>query len=135
VVKIAERLNSNFMEKKSTEKLLKLEEELSSYKASLAEAAEIVKNQEVSLYPIFVIHQQTVDIGINIVDKESTQGNWSVNVSTLEEFVTKQILSTDKVDDFKTLYRSHEGELCLFVLSELGANFIFIPERIDETGH
>lgn len=123
------------MENKPTKKLLQLQEELSNYRSSLAEAAEIIKDQNVSSYPIFVIHQQTVDIGINIVDKESTQGNWSVNASTLEEFVTKQILSPEKVDDFKTLYRSHEGELCLFVLSELGANFIFLPQPIENADH
>ena len=112
------------MEDNSTDKLMQLKEELSAYRKSLGEAADIIQTQEVSSYPIFVIHQQTVDIGINIVDKEKTEGNWSVNASTLEEFVTKQILSTEKIDDFKTLYNNHLGELCLFVLSELGANFM-----------
>ena len=117
------------MENVSTEKLLQLKKELSGYLAAMAEAAEVIVDQEVSLFPIFVVHQHTVDIGINIVDKEKASGNWSVNASTLEEFVTKQILSTEKVDDFKTLYKSHDDELCLFVLSELGANFIFLPKQ------
>ena len=120
------------MEDNSTDKLMQLKEELSAYRKSLGEAADIIQTQEVSSYPIFVIHQQTVDIGINIVDKEKTQGNWSVNASTLEEFVTKQILSTEKIDDFKTLYNSHAGELCLFLLSELGANFIFMPQQAED---
>ena len=117
------------MENKPAEKLSRLREELSTYLKALTEAAEIIQAQEVSSYPIFVIHQQTVDVGINIVDREKTQGNWSVNASTLEEFVTKQILSTEKIDDFKTLYKSHAGELCLFLLSELGANFVFLPQH------
>lgn len=121
------------MEKKPAEKLQKLKDELSPYLGILTNASEIIQTQEVSSYPIFVIHQQTVDIGINIVDREKAQGNWSVNASTLEEFVTKQILSNEKVEDFKALYRSHPGELCLFVLSELGANFIFLPEKIEDT--
>lgn len=120
------------MKDKPTDKLLKLQKELEPYRKSLTEAADIIQTQEVSSYPIFVIHQQTVDIGINIVDKEKTQGNWSVNASTLEEFVTKQILSTEKIDDFKTLYNSHAGELCLFMLSELGANFIFMPQQVED---
>lgn len=115
------------MEKLPKEKLLKLQKELSAYARPLANAAEIIEAQEVSSYPIFVVHQHMVDIGINIVDRERTQGNWSVNASTLEEFVTKQILAPEKTDDFKTLYKNHAGELCLFVLSELGANFIFLP--------
>lgn len=123
------------MKNKPTAKLLKLQGELKQYLPSLVKAAEIIQDQEVSNYPIFVVHQQTVDIGINIVDKEKAQGNWSVNASTLEEFVTKQILSPEKVEDFKTLYRSHEGELCLFVLSELGANFIFLPQPAEGSDH
>ena len=115
------------MKKQGDEKFTQLKEELQPYLKSLAEAAEVIVNKEVSEFPIFVIHQHTVDIGINIVDKESVKGNWSVNASTLEEFSTKQILSPEKMDDFKLVYRNHQGELCLFVLSELGANFVFLP--------
>ncbi len=105
----------------------KLREELSLYIKTLEKAAEVIVTQEVSIFPIFVVHQHTVDIGINIIDRESVKGNWSVNASTLEEFVTKQILSPQKLEDFKLVYKNHEGDLCLFVLSELGANFVFLP--------
>lgn len=123
------------MEKISDKKLQQLQDELDIYRHLLTQAAEIIETQEVSSFPIFVLHQHTVDIGINIVEKEQSVGGWSANASTLEEFVTKQILSPDKVDDFIALYRSHMGDLCLFVLSELGANFIFLPKKqaADET--
>jgi hypothetical protein len=107
----------------------RLQKELATYKKSLAQAAEVIQDQDVSKFPIFIIHQNIVDIGINIVNKETVQGNWSVNASTLEEFVTKQVIAEEKVEDFQTLYRSHHGDLCLFVLSELGANFIFLPKN------
>ena len=109
-----------------------LEKELKGYKKILSQAAEVIKDQDVSKFPIFVIHQNIVDIGINIVEKGVAQGNWSVNASTLEEFVTKQIIAEEKVEDFQTLYRSHHGDLCLFALSELGANFIFLPTNDEE---
>jgi len=105
-----------------------LEKELSPIRGVMAQAAEVIMDQDVSEFPIFVVHGNLVDIGINIVDKETTRGSWSVNASTLEEFVTKQIIALDKVEDFKILYKSHQGDLCLFVLSELGANFIFLPK-------
>jgi hypothetical protein len=47
----------------------------------------------------------------------------------LEEFVTKQLIAEEKVEDFQTLFRYHQNDLCLFVLSELGANFIFLPKN------
>ncbi len=106
-----------------------LEKELSGYKNILSQAAEVIQDQDVSKFPIFVIHQNIVDIGINIVDREVVRGSWSVNASTLEEFVTKQIIAEEKVEDFQLLYRSHPEDLCLFALSELGANFIFLPKN------
>lgn len=109
-----------------------LEKELAGYKKILSEAAEVIQDQDVSRFPIFVIHQNIVDIGINIVDKDTAKGNWSVNASTLEEFVTKQIITEEKIEDFQSLYRSHHDDLCLFALSELGANFIFLPKISEE---
>ncbi|MEK7256876.1 MAG: hypothetical protein AAB316_19130, partial [Bacteroidota bacterium] len=111
----------NFMEYKH------LHDELNGYRPTLAQAADLIIDQNVSNYPIFVVHQITVDIGINIVDRQPVEGSWSVNASTLEEFVAKQIIAPEKLDDFKTLYKSHGADLCLFVLSELGAKFIFLP--------
>lgn len=119
------------MKQGSPRKYKQLEKELAPYLPALHQAAEVILNQDVSSFPIFVVHQHTVDIGINIVDREEVKGNWSVNASTLEEFVTKQILSTEKIEDFKLIYRNHQGEICLFVLSELGANFIFLPREIN----
>ena len=109
------------------EQFAQLREEMKPYAKALAQAAVIILEQDISSFPVFVVHQHTLDIGINIVDKEKVEGNWSVNASTLEEFVTKQIIAPEKVDDFKFVYKNHEDELCLFVCSELGANFIFLP--------
>jgi hypothetical protein len=117
------------MKEPNTKAYEKLKDELTSYLKVLGKAADVIVAQEVSSFPIFVVHQHMVDIGINIVDRENIKGNWSVNASTLEEFVTKQILSPVKVDDFKLVYKNHDGELCLFVLNDLGANFIFLPRE------
>ena len=106
-----------------------LEQELQAYKAILGKAADAVVNQEVSNYPIFIAHQQEVSMGIPLIDKDKTKGNWSVNVSSLEEFVTKQLIENAKVDDFRNTYKNPEESLCLFVLSELGATFIFMPRK------
>jgi hypothetical protein len=106
-----------------------LEKELASYRQVLAQAADVILDQGVSSYPIFVVHQITVDIGINIVDKGTIAGNWSVNASTLEEFVAKQIITPEKLGDFKAVFKNPEHEFCLFVLSDQGAKFIFLPRE------
>ncbi|MBK9256091.1 MAG: hypothetical protein IPM42_11425 [Saprospiraceae bacterium] len=110
------------------DKFLELEQELKQYKRILGQAADIIINENVSKYPIFVIHQQEVEMGIALVEGVERSGTrWSVNASTLEEFVTKGIVFEDKLNEFRETYKDPENFLCLFVLSELGAQFIFLP--------
>jgi hypothetical protein len=107
--------------------LLQLNRELTAIKPIMAQAHDLIVAQNVSKYPIFVLHQHEVEIGLSLVEREDGNSVWSVNASTLEELVAKQIMALEQVDNFRDLYRSHRMELCLFVLSELGANFIFLP--------
>ncbi len=109
-----------------TSKYKQLETELDPYKKIMGLAGDSILDQEVSKYPIFVAHQHEVEIGISILD-ENRSGKWQVHASTLEEFVSKQIIETDKVDSFKTIYKSPKSHCCVFVISELGAKFLFLP--------
>lgn len=110
-----------------SERLLLLEKELKIYKKALSEAADVIINEGVSNYPIFVAHQHEINFGLPLMEKEKIKGNWNINASSLEEFVVKKILHKDKLDAFKKNYKEPESSLCVFVLSELGANFIYIP--------
>ena len=103
-----------------------LELELKEYKKVLGDAVDTILDQEVSDYPIMVVHQQELNFGIELIDRTKVAGNWSVNASSLEEFMVKNLIAPDKIDDFKSLYDSHNNHICLFVLSELGANFVFL---------
>lgn len=118
--------------KGKTTKFLQLESELSGYKRVMRQAADTIIDENVSEYPVFVVHQQEVEIGIPIAVKGKVKGNWSINASTLEELISKNIINNEKVDSFKTIYKSPKTHLCCFVLSELGAQFLFIDrERKD----
>jgi hypothetical protein len=107
--------------------LQKVEKILKTYRNQLRQAADIIREQNVSNYPIFVASQLPFELGIPLILKGDMTEGWSINASTLEEFHAKQIISADKVDDFRALYRSHGGELCIFATTEEGAKFIFIP--------
>jgi hypothetical protein len=68
-----------------------------------------------------------VDIGIALLSHEAKDGpEWSVHASTLEELATKKVIEMNKVDNFREVYKDPREYLCLFVLSDLGANFMFI---------
>lgn len=116
-------------ETNSTELLAKMQLELQPLKLPLGKAADTIVDENVSNYPIFVVHQQQVDIGLILIDKDKHGTKWSVNASTLEEFVTKNLIQPQKVDNFKDVFKPVKNQLCLFVLSELGATFVFLPRN------
>ncbi len=110
------------------EKLAEIEKEISYFKNTLAEASEVILDQDVTRYPIFVVHKDTIEMGIPLIDRNTQDSKWSVNVSSLEEFATKQLIQPEKVEDFRKVYKNPLTHLCLFILSDLGANFIFMPK-------
>ncbi len=112
------------------ERILLLEEEMSRYTKTLSEAAQIIMDQDVSNYPIFVAHHQEINIGIPLIEKEKVGGNWNFHASSLEEFVVKKIIHNDKVESFKSNFKDPNDFVCVFVLSELGAKFVYIPTHV-----
>ncbi len=112
-----------------TSKYKQLESELENYKPVMSRAFDAVLGQGITKYPILIIHKEQINIGIPLVDEDQVEGNWSVRMSTLEEFVAKKLIEEIKVDSFCTVYKDKKKYLCLFVLSELGAQFIFMPKK------
>ncbi len=107
-----------------------LEEELRSYRKVLGKAADTIIDERVSAYPIFVVFKGVAELGIPLVKEEEVAGRWSVNASSLEEFVAKRLIREDKVDDFKAVYKDATEWLCLFVVDdEGGAKFVFLPRE------
>lgn len=109
--------------------LKQLEKDALRFGKVFQEAATTVLDQEVSSYPIFIAHQHEVAMGILLVDRESHQSNWSFHISTLEEFVTKGIISNDRIEEFKKVYKNPNLFMCLFVLDQVEAKFVFYPFR------
>ncbi len=114
---------------KDVEKLMIIEQELKGFMEILGNAADEIIRQDVSKYPIFVLHKQTIALGVPIVVREKHETNWSINASTLEEFSVKNLIVKNKIDGFRKTYKSSKSHLCVFVLSDIGAQFIFIPRK------
>ncbi len=109
------------------EKYLQLEDDLRRYRKALNQALDIMLDQEISNYPIFLLHQQELAMGVIVIEAGEDTGLWSVNASSLEEFALKGLIEPEKIADFQKVYKEHPDNFCLFVLSELGAQFIFYP--------
>ena len=110
----------------SAEKFLILESELSIYKKMMGEASDVIMDQDITEYPIFVAHQQDLEIGIILAEIGKVKGNWNIHATTMEEMVYKQIIQEANIEEFKRVYKDPAHHLCVFVLSELGAQFIFL---------
>lgn len=104
-----------------------LEEDVKQYSTILNQAVEAILDQDVSSYPIFVFAQQSIEIGLLLVEQDANKHKWNIHVSTLEELVTKKIIETNRVDNFRNIYKNPKEYLCLFVLSKIGATFVFLP--------
>lgn len=109
--------------------LKEIEREIRQFMPVLSKAADAVLDQEVSNYPIFIVHQGEVEIGISVIDPAKVASNWAVNVSILEEFAAKQIIKSENIDNFREVYKDPQENLCLFIISEIGANFVFMPRK------
>ena len=115
---------------KKAEAYITLQKELDIFRKLMTQAAKVIVDNDVSTYPIMVAHQQELELGMPIFNREENKGSkWSIHASTLEEFVSKQIIFPEKIEEFKSNYKSSDDSICIFVLSELGAEFIFLPVK------
>ncbi|MBT8234370.1 MAG: hypothetical protein HKO66_15260 [Saprospiraceae bacterium] len=115
---------------KDVEKLMFIEKELRNYEALLSKAADSILEENISKYPIIVAHKQKIALGVPLIDRLKSETNWSVNASTLEEFYSKKLIVESKIDEFRKTYKDPKTHLCLFVLSDIGAQFLFIPRKL-----
>ena len=115
-------------------KLKMLEADIKMLGELLKDASQTIFNEGVSNYPIFVAHRYALNMGIELVDRERMKTNWSFNASTLEEMVTKNIISRDKLDSFREVYKSPSDFVCVFVIDETMSEFIFYPYEEEVKG-
>ncbi|WP_423148533.1 hypothetical protein [Rubrolithibacter danxiaensis] len=107
--------------------LKSLEADLKFYNESIKEVAVEIIAEGISSYPVFVAHQHEVNLGEVILDKNDLNTEWTIQASTLEEFVEKGIVHPDKKERFIKHYKNPHEFMCLFVVVPEGANFVFYP--------
>jgi hypothetical protein len=118
-------------EKHATE-LQELNQNLNIYKESIREISEEIIDNQVSKYPVFIASREETNLGKQIIDKEELALEWSINASTLEEFVRRKIVLENKLDAFKKSYKDPRKFLCVFALLTENAGFIYLPYDEEE---
>ena len=113
-----------------------LEADLNYYADYLHGFANEVLNSGVSKYPIFIAHKAPLPMGRILMDHAQVHTQWSISISLLEEFVGRNVVTKDKLFNFRQHFRDPETHMCVFVVSEDGeASFVFLPyDRTQEEG-
>lgn len=109
--------------------LKSLQKDLDFYKDSIFEVAKEIVDEQVSQYPIFVAHQHELALGELILDRNELGTQWSIHASTLDEFLEKNLVESDKKKFFMDQYKDPLKHMCLFVVVPEGANFVFYPYK------
>lgn len=110
-----------------TEEILIIEKELKVYNHIITQAKQTILDHEVSKYPIFVASKSKIELGVSLIDREKTTAIWSINASSLEEFVAKNIIDPAKIENFKQTYKNVDTYNCYFIVSNIGNQFAYLP--------
>ena len=102
-------------------------QDVSPVKETIFQVLDSILNQDVSSYPILVLHQSGIQLGIEVALPASAK--WSLNASSLEEFVAKQLIRTEKIEDFQSIYKSTDTHICFFVVEGVKSEFIFLAKK------
>ncbi len=109
--------------------LQQLRAELILMKDSIKETATDIIKGGYTKFPIFIAHQDPIKVGEVILDKDDMATHWSISASTLEQFIETGLVEPDKEEVFKANYKDPKEFICMFVIYQTQANFVFIPYR------
>jgi hypothetical protein len=106
-----------------------LKQDLVFYNDPIFEVSNEILTNEISNNPIFIAHMGKLGIGELILDKEELDTNWSIQVSTLEEFTKIGIIQKEKVQEFKASFKDPKKHMCVFLFTKEGASFVYFPYK------
>jgi hypothetical protein len=94
---------------------------------TLKEASYQIRKRNISPHPIFPICKTEQPIGQLLVEAAAVEAQWNYYVSFLDEFVQRELVASDKLNDFTNAYKDPDEFCCLFVIDATFTNFVFIP--------
>lgn len=116
-------------EEKKQSPLISLEKDLEFYSDAIKEVAVEILVEGISAHPIFIAHQHEVKIGEIILNREELNTDWTIQASTLDEFIEKGIINKERKEQFIKNYKKPDEYMCVFVIVPEGANFVFYPYK------
>jgi hypothetical protein len=93
----------------------------------LKEASYQVRSRKFSEFPIFPICKETQPIGQLLLGKEEKKVDWNYYITYLDEFIQRQLIAEDLIEDFKNAFKDPDEFCCLFVVDGEFTKFVYIP--------
>lgn len=118
-------------EKKGRSPLESLETDLKFFNDSIKEISVEIMVEGLTKYPIFIAHQHEVALGEVIFDRHEMNTDWTIQASTLEEFMERNVIKKELKQRFIDTYKNPNKFMCVFVIVPEGANFVFFPYAKD----
>lgn len=110
-----------------------LQNDVQPYRDQLASAGDTVVDEGVSNYPIFFAYDGPAGEqvpGIFVTELATNRGLvWRIHLTTLEELVAKTVITPERIDPFREVYKKNHTDLCFLIVDGEGARFGFVPKE------
>ncbi|MFB9212338.1 hypothetical protein ACFFUR_11025 [Echinicola jeungdonensis] len=94
---------------------------------TLKEASYQVRSRKFSQFPIFPVCKTEQPIGKLLMGNQELAIDWNYYITYLDEFIQRQLIDENGLEDFKQAYKDPDEFCCLFVVDEGFTNFVYIP--------
>lgn len=94
---------------------------------TLKEASYQIRRRGFSDYPIFPISKEEIPIGQLLIGKYDLDLAWNYYASFLDEFVQRELVDKEKIEDFNETYKDPDEFCCLFIVDADFTRFVYIP--------
>ncbi|EPR68491.1 hypothetical protein [Cyclobacterium qasimii] len=94
---------------------------------TLKEAAYQVRQRKFSEFPIFPISKEEQPIGQLFLSRKEKPIDWNYYITYLDEFIQRELIKEEGVEQFKASYKDPDEFCCLFVVDEEFTKFLYIP--------
>ncbi|NMM48924.1 hypothetical protein [Marinigracilibium pacificum] len=94
---------------------------------TLKEASYQIRSRKFSEYPIFPVSKTDQPIGQMLIAKTDMALEWNVYATYIDEFVQRDLINEENIEEFKKSYKDPDEFCCLFVVDKDFTNFVYIP--------
>lgn len=93
----------------------------------LKETSYQVRSRNFSKYPIFIVSDKEVDLGVLLFDRKDFSTVYQYRAGFLENFLENEMIGKESKELFIENYKNPDEYCCLFVLDNEFAGFVYLP--------